>query len=74
MMSSELWAALFSALGSAVGAFGGIALNTSLMSYRLEQLERKVDKHNTVVERTFRLEERQEAADQRLDRLEQKVG
>ena len=31
----------------------------ALQTYRLEQLEKKVDKHNTVIERTFKLEEAQ---------------
>ena len=30
---------------------------TSLMMYRIEQLEKKQDKHNTLIERTFKLEE-----------------
>lgn len=29
----------------------------SLIEYRLKKLEEKVDKHNSVVERTYRLEE-----------------
>lgn len=29
----------------------------ALIDYRLEQLEKKVDKHNSVVERTYKLEE-----------------
>lgn len=28
-----------------------------LIDYRLEQLEKKVDKHNSIVERTYKLEE-----------------
>lgn len=30
--------------------------NNDLMIYRIQQLETKVDKHNTVVERTYKLE------------------
>lgn len=30
---------------------------TALVTYRVEQLEKKVEKHNSVMERTFRLEE-----------------
>ena len=29
----------------------------ALISYRLEQLERKVEKHNNLIERTYKLEE-----------------
>lgn len=31
--------------------------STALITYRVDQLEKKVEKHNSVVERTFRLEE-----------------
>jgi hypothetical protein len=48
-----------------------------LISYRLEQLEAKVDKHNNLVERTYDLErraavleEKQDVANHRIDDLE----
>mgnify|MGYP001141192525 CR=1 FL=1 len=43
--------------GTLVGTFGGIITSSRLTNYRIQQLEKKVDKHNTLVERTFRLEE-----------------
>lgn len=45
-------------LGTLVGTFGGIMISNRLTNYRIEQLEKKVDKHNTIIERTFRLEEK----------------
>ena len=42
---------LFALVGTLAGTFGGI-----LTTYRLEQLEKKVEKHNSLVERTYRLE------------------
>lgn len=45
-------------LGTVVGTFGGIMASTKLTHYRLEQLEKKVDKHNNLIERTYRLEEK----------------
>ena len=44
--------ALLSFLGTAIGGFAGIRL----IGYRLEQLEKKVDKHNCLVERMYCLE------------------
>ena len=43
-------------LGTVVGTFAGILTSTKLTNYRLEQLEKKVDKHNNLVERMYRLE------------------
>lgn len=58
-MPSEVIVAFIGLVGSAVGSFTGIAINSKLTAYRIEQLEKKVDKHNTVIERTFKLEEAQ---------------
>ena len=44
----------------------------ALQTYRLEQLEKKVDKHNSVVERTFLLEEKVKVANHRIEDLEKK--
>ena len=42
--------------GSAAGSLGGILVSTRLTQYRLEQLEKKVEVHNGLIERTYRLE------------------
>jgi len=52
-MPNEIIVALLALVGTALGTFGGIRLVT----YRLEQLEKKVDKHNNVIERTLILEQ-----------------
>lgn len=58
-MNETLIAAL-SALGtgilSLIGVYFANRKTTALISYRLEQLEHKVDVHNRVVERVFKLE------------------
>lgn len=58
-MSSEIIVALLSMAGTAVGSIAGVMAANKLTNYRIEQLEKKVDKHNTVIERTFKLEEAQ---------------
>lgn len=42
----------------------------ALMEYKLEELTKKVEKHNSVVERTFLLEEKMRVANHRIDDLE----
>lgn len=51
-MQSEIIVALLSLAGTFFGTFSGI----KLMSYRIEQLEKKVEKHNSVVERQYDIE------------------
>jgi len=65
-MPLEIMVALISLAGSGVGAFAGIIASAKLTNYRLEQLEKKVDKHNTVIERTFKLEEVQAVMQEQL--------
>ena len=55
-MDTTIAVALISFLGTVIGTFAGIMTSTKLTNYRLEQLEKKVDKHNNLVERMYRLE------------------
>ena len=50
--------ALLSLAGTLIGSLSGILVANKLVNYRLSQLEKKVDKHNSVVERTYKLEGR----------------
>lgn len=59
MPGTELIVAVLSLLGTAIGSIAGILTANKLTNYRIEQLEKKVDKHNTVIERTYKLEEEQ---------------
>ena len=72
-MATEIIVSLITLLGSALGTFGGIAINTKLTNYRIEQLEKKVDKHNSVVERMALAENNIKVANHRIDDLEEKV-
>ena len=56
-------------LGKAVSAIGsliGVMTSSKLMLYRIEQLEKKVQAHNNLVERTYKLEKREELLEQAL--------
>ena len=68
-MQDTIVVAILSLIGTLAGSFGG----TQLIKYRIEQLEKKVEKHNSVVERTFLLEEKLKVANYRIEDLEGKV-
>jgi hypothetical protein len=55
-MTETIISSLLSLVGTLAGTFGGILVASKLTVYRIEQLEKQVDKHNKVVERTFKLE------------------
>ena len=54
--------------GSAIGSILGVIASARLTSYRLEQLEKKVQAHNNLIERTYKLEERTEIQEERSKR------
>lgn len=65
--------------GTLGGAYFANRKSTALIAYRLEQLEKKQDKHNQLIERTYALEEktglleeRVKVANHRIDDLEKK--
>ena len=76
-MPAEVITAALSLVGTLVGTLGGIALSTTLTKYRIEQLEKKVEKHNNLITRTYKLEqefavmdEKVKVANHRIDDLE----
>jgi ABC-type lipoprotein release transport system permease subunit len=57
-MDSSIIVAVLGFLGTILGSGLGVIASSKLTSYRIEQLEKKVDKHNGVIERTLILEEK----------------
>lgn len=60
---------ILSLLGTLAGSYGGMRL----MSYRLEQLEKKVEKHNNYAERVPILEEQMKVANHRISDTERLI-
>lgn len=67
---NEIIIAVLSLLGTIIGSLSGVLAANRLTNYRIRELEKKVDKHNTVIERTYRLEEMMKVANNRLNDLE----
>lgn len=77
-MNEAIIVAVLSLFGTLGGTFGGILTANKLTNYRIEQLEKKVEKHNRVVERVYILEKNEavmeeeiKVANHRIDDLEQ---
>lgn len=73
IMHNEFLTGVFSLIASLFGTFGGILTSTKLTNYQINELKKRVDKHNNVIERTFKLEEHSRYVDERLARLESEV-
>ena len=72
-MSDTVLVALIGLAGSGLGAFAGVVASAKLTNFRLQQLEDKVNKHNQVVERTFKLEERTELQEAEINRHKERL-
>lgn len=65
----ELWVALITLAGSAIGTLGGIVISAKLTNYRIEQLEKKVDKHNNFAEKIPVIQEQIKVINHRIDEI-----
>ena len=57
-MSDTVIVAILALIGTLAGTFGGIMTSNKVTTFRIEQLEKKVSKHNNLMERTYPLEGR----------------
>ena len=76
-MAEAIVVAVITGVLSLVGVYAANRKSAALVEYRLEQLEKKVDVHNKVIERTYRLEEQvalieaeEKRQNKRIDALE----
>jgi len=69
-MPSEILVAIIAFIGTTLGTFGGIVTSAKLSNYRIEQLEKKVDKHNNFAARMPVIEEQIKVINHRIDDLE----
>lgn len=65
-MSDVVIVGLLSLAGTLIGTLGGILAANKLTVYRIEQLEKKVEKHNSTIERVFRLEQHEAVVDEQI--------
>ncbi len=77
-MTTEIIVAILSLLGTLLGSLTGVLTANRLSNYRIGKLEEKVNKHNNLIERTFKIEEkiavldnRQKVSEHRLEDLEE---
>lgn len=60
---NEIIVAILGFAGTLLGSLLGVLAAQKLTQYRLAQLEDKVNKHNNLIERTFKLEGRMDEAE-----------
>ena len=55
-MSDTLMCAVLALIGTIVSGLLSTWISNKLVNYRLDLLEKKVDKHNNLIERTYQIE------------------
>lgn len=73
-MVQDIWVAVVGAAGSALGSIAGIVASANLTNYRIGQLEKKVDEHNNLIERTYRLEEQQAVIQEQIKVVNHRIS
>ena len=68
-MQPEIVVACLSLAGTLIGSLVGILTANKLVIYRIEQLEKTVGKHNTLIERVLLLEQDNKGQWKRIDEL-----
>lgn len=70
-MTEQIIVSLIAFLGTALGTLGGILASSKLTNYRIEQLEKKVDKHNGFAEKIPVMRAEIEDLKSRVEHLEE---
>lgn len=65
-MTEGIIVGILSLIGTLAGTYFANRKSSALIAYRLELLEKKVDKHNSFVERTFKLEEQTAVIEEKI--------
>ena len=69
-MTETIIVALISLAGTLIGSLGGIVVSSKMRNCRIEQLEKKVDKHNNFAEKIPIINEQIKVINHRLEDLE----
>lgn len=73
-MNETIVVALLSLAGTLCGSYFAQRKSTALIAYRIEQLEKRVEKHNNLVERTYQLENRCDIQDEKIKVANHRIG
>ena len=65
-MSDTIVVGLLSLLGTGIGGVISVLTANKLTNYKIEQLQKQVEKHNTIIERTYKLEENAAVMDEQI--------
>ena len=74
ILSEQIILALLSFAGTLLGSLAGVCATSKLSNYRIEQLEKKVDKHNNLIERVYLIEQHEAVLENRLKTADHRIS
>lgn len=73
-MSDTVLVGLLAFLGTVIGSIVSIITANTLTNYKIDELKKTVEKHNSLIDRTYKLEERSTLLEEKVDGLENRIG
>ena len=68
-MDDSMIVAVLSLTGTLIGTLSGIMTANKLTTYRIQELEKKVEKHNNLIDRVYNLEKHDAVIDEEIEQL-----
>jgi hypothetical protein len=70
-MTETIVVAAISLVGTLGGSLAGVLAANKLTTYRIEQLEKKVQAHNNLIDRMYRVEAKEEVLEEEIEHLKE---
>ena len=65
-MSEAIIVAILSLTGTALGSVVSVLTSNRLTNYKIDELKKQVERHNSIIERTYKLEERATVVEEQI--------
>ena len=72
-MSDAIIVAILSLVGTAIGSVVSVLTANRLTNYKIDELRKTVEKHNGLIDRTYKLESDLTLVNEKLDVLDHRV-
>ena len=72
-MNESIAIALIGLMGSGLGSLLGVVASSKLTNYRIEQLEKRVEAHNNLIDRTDKLERDRAVFQEDLEHIKHEI-
>ena len=72
-MNETIVVAILSLVGTAIGSIAAVVTSSSLTNYKINELQKEVEKHNQGITRTYELEKRAGVVDEQIKVINHRI-